>query len=159
MLRHLTFLLFVFILTSCEIFSPQSSVSESKLQLLDTVIDYTSVDVYPIFSDCENYAESDNQKECFETSITEKLAALLSDHDLKVNKEVNDMASIDILIDNTGKASLVNINSPKSIREELTNLESVIRESINQLPIIKPALKRGMEVKSQYRLVIVVKTI
>ena len=158
MLRLLTFFLFLFILTSCEFFSPQTSTSKSNLQVLDTVIDYTSVDVYPIFSDCENYAESDDQKECFENSITEKLATLLSDIDLKVNKEVNDTTSIDILIDNTGKASLVNINSPKSILEELPNLESVVRKSINQLPTMKPALKRGMFVKSQYRLVIVVKT-
>jgi len=159
MLRSLTFFLFLFILTSCEIFSPQTGVSKSNLQLLDTVIDYTSVDVYPIFSDCENFAESDDQKECFETSITEKLAELFLDIDLKVNKEVNDTTSIDILIDNTGKASLVNINSPKSILEELPNLESVVRKSINQLPTMKPALKRGMFVKSQYRLVIVVETI
>jgi hypothetical protein len=159
MLRRYTFFLFLLIFTSCEIFSPQTSTSKSNLQVLDTVIDYTSVDVYPIFSDCENYAESDDQKECFETSITEKLAELFLDIDLKVNKEVNDSTSIDILIDNTGKASLVNIISPKSILEELPNLESVVRKSINQLPTMKPALKRGMFVKSQYRLVIVVKTI
>ena len=159
MLRHLTFFLFLLILSSCEIFSPQSSVSKSNLQVLDTVIDFTSVDVYPIFSDCENYAESDDQKECFENSITEKLAELLSANDLKVNKEVNDTTSIDILVDNAGKASLVNIISPKSIQEELPNFESVVRKSIDQLPTMKPALKRGMFVKSQYRLVIVVKTI
>jgi hypothetical protein len=159
MLRQLTFFLFLLIFTSCEIFSPQSSTSKSNLQVLDTVIDFTSVDVYPIFSDCENFAENDDQKECFETSITEKLAELLLDNDLKVNKEVNDTTSIDILIDNTGKASLASINSPNSILKELPNLENVIRKSISQLPTMKPALKRGMFVKSQYRLVIVVKTI
>jgi hypothetical protein len=159
MLRQLTFFLFLLIFTSCEIFSPQSSTSKSNLQVLDTVIDFTSVDVYPIFSDCENFAENDDQKECFETSITEKLAELLLDNDLKVNKEVNDTTSIDILIDNTGKASLASINSPNSILKELPNLENVIRKSISQLPTMKPALKRGMFVKSQYRLVIIVKTI
>jgi len=159
MLRRLGKLLFLLFFTSCELFSPQTSTSKSNLQVLDTVIDFTSVDVYPIFSDCENYAETDDQKECFENSITEKLAEYLSNSDLKVNKEVNDTTYIDILIDNTGKASLVHINSGKFIREELPNLESVVRKSINQLPTMKPALKRGMFVKSQYRLVIVVKTI
>ncbi len=151
------FLLFIF-LTSCELFSPNKSISSGNLQVLDTVIDYTSVDVYPIFSDCENYAESNDQKDCFETSITEKLAEILSENELKVKNEVNDTTAIDILIDNTGKASLVGISSPKSILNELPNLESIIRNGINQLPTVKPALKRGMFVKSQYRLVIIVET-
>jgi hypothetical protein len=160
MLRRASTLLLVFIFcTSCDYFSQSTSTSSSNLQVLDTVIDYTSVDVYPIFSDCENYAESDSQKKCFEASITEKLAEILSDNEFKVNNEVNDTTSIDILIDHTGKASLMTINSPKSIVEELPNLESIIRKGINQLPTMKPALKRGMFVKSQYRLVIVVETI
>ncbi len=151
------FLLFI-VFTSCELFSPSKSTSSSSLQVSDTVIDYTSVDVYPIFSDCENYAESNNQKECFEISITEKLAEILSENELKVKNKVNDTTAIDILIDNTGKASLVAISSPKSIIKELPNLESIIKNGINQLPTMKPALKRGMMVKSQYRLVIVVET-
>jgi len=160
MLRPIIKLLLVCVLcTSCNYFSPQKSTTSSNLQVLDTVIDYTAVDVYPIFSDCENYAETNNQKECFETSITEKLAEILSENELKVTNEVNDSTSIDILIDHTGKASLMTINSPKSIKEELPNLESVIRKGINQLPTMKPAIKRNMFVKSQYRLVIVVETI
>jgi len=127
--------------------------------VLDTVIDYTSVDVYPIFSDCENYSESDNQKTCFETSITEKLAEILSENELLVANEVNDTTSIDILIDQTGKASLMTINSPVSITEELPDLEKIIRKGINELPTMKPAIKRDMFVKSQYRLVIAVETI
>ena len=145
--------------TSCTYFTSQKSGTTSNLQVLDTVIDFTSVDVYPIFSDCENFAESDSQKRCFETSITEKLAEILYKNELKVTNEVNDNTSIDILIDNTGKASLMDINSPASITEELPNLESIIRKGINQLPTMKPALKRGMFVKSQYRLVIIVETI
>jgi hypothetical protein len=127
--------------------------------VLDTVIDYTSVDVYPIFSDCENYAESNDQKECFEASITEKLADILSENELKVKNVVNDSTAIDILIDNTGKASLVSIAPSEAIAKELPDLESIIRKGVNQLPSIKPALKRGMFVKSQYRLVIIVETI
>lgn len=160
MLRQISALFLLFMLcTSCDYFSQNTTTSKSNLQVLDTVIDYTSVDVYPIFSDCENYAETDSQKRCFETSITEKLAEILSKNELIVTNEVNDTTSIDILIDSTGKASLMTINSPASIVQELPNLESVIREGINQLPTMKPALKRGMFVKSQYRLVIIVETI
>jgi len=77
MLRRIIYFLFlVLFLTSCDYFSSQTtSNSNSNLQVLDTLIDFTKVDVYPIFSDCENYSESDNQKKCFELTLTEKLSA------------------------------------------------------------------------------------
>ncbi len=160
MLRQVSKLLLVCILcTSCDYFSSQKSASNSNFQVLDTVIDYTSVDVYPIFSDCENYSENDNQKECFEASITQKLSELLSRNELRVDHEVHDKTSIDILIDQTGKASLIHVNSPQSILKELPGLEQMIRESVNGLPTMKPAIKRNMFVKSQYRMELIIEMI
>jgi hypothetical protein len=127
--------------------------------VLDTLIDFTKVDVYPIFSDCENFSENGNQKECFELTLTQKLSASLQENDLKVKERVNDTTLIDILIDNTGKASVVKINSPKSIINQLPKLDTVIRQSIADLPTIKPAVKRGIFVNSQYRMAVIVKTL
>jgi hypothetical protein len=152
------FLLLLFLI-SCDYLSPATTAENSELQVLDTVIDYTKVDVYPIFSDCENFAENDNQKKCFEVSLIEKLTELLHKNELKVKERVNDTALIDLLIDQTGKASVVNINSPEIITNQLPTLDSIIRQSVSALPTMKPAIKKGIFVRSQYRLAIVVKTI
>ena len=161
MIRQVFIFLFLLVsLASCDYYSSKkTSASKSNLQVIDTVIDFTKVDVYPIFSDCENYAESDNQKKCFELTLTNKLATALEKNKLKVKERVNDTALIDILIDNSGKASVVTINSPKSITTQLPKLDSIIRHSISQLPSVKPAVKRGITITSQYRLAIVVKTL
>ncbi len=157
--RVASFLFLVLFFMSCDFFSTTSTTADSNLQLLDTVIDYTKVDVYPIFLDCENYAENDNQKECFERTLTQKLSELFSKNELKVKKEVNDTAFIDLLIDNTGRASVVNISAPQSIITNFPKLDTIIKQSISLLPTVKPAVKHGIFVKSQYRLVVVVKTI
>jgi len=157
--QAVSFLFLVVFFTSCDYFSSTSTTSNSNLQLSGTVIDYTKVDVYPIFSDCENYSEEGNQKECFEQTLTQKLSELFNEQDLKVKKAVNDSTAIDLLIDNTGRASVVKINSPKSIITNFPELDSVIRQSFTLLPTMKPAVKRGIFVKSQYRLVVLVKTI
>ena len=57
------------------------------------------------------------------------------------------------------KIRLLNINSPESILDQLPKLDSAIRQSIADLPTIKPAVKRGIFVNSQYRLVVIVKTL
>ncbi len=157
MLRRVWKLLLVCILcTSCDYFSSQKSTANSNIQLLPTVVDYTTVTKYPLFPDCTDGAEDDNRKECFETSIAQKLSELLSKHELRVDREVNDKISIDILIDLTNRASLVRVNSSKTISKELPNLEALIRESISELPIIESARKNGIPVKSQYRMEIII---
>jgi len=145
--------------TSCDYFSSTSSTSKSNIQVLDTVVDFTSVDVYPIFSDCENYAENTNQKQCFEETLTNLLSDSLLKNDFKVKEEVNDTTLIDILIDNSGKVSVVKINSSESIKKQLPKLDTIIKQSVAEFPTIKPAVKRGIFVNSQYRLAIVIETI
>lgn len=157
--RAIGFFLLLLFLISCDYLSPTTTAENSELQVLDTVIDYTKVDVYPIFSDCENFAENDSQKKCFEVSLIEKLSKLLHKNELKVKERVNDTALIDLLIDQTGKATVVNIDSPEIITNQLPTLDSIIRQSVSALPTMKPAVKRGIFVRSQYRLAIVVKTI
>ncbi len=157
--RILGFFFLLLFLASCDYFSSNSSTTKSDLQVLDTFIDFTKVDVYPIFSDCENFSENDNQKKCFELTLIQKLSASLQENELKVKERVNDTTLIDILIDNTGKASVVNINSPESILDQIPRLDTVIRQSIADLPTIKPAVKRGIFVNSQYRLAVIVKTL
>lgn len=157
--RTLSFLFFILLLTSCEYFSSSTSTSKSNLEVSETIIDFTKVDVYPIFSDCENFAENDNQKECFQTTLTQKVGESLSQADIKVKKAVNDTAWIDILIDNTGRASLVNINSTSAIDEQIPDFQQTLEQSIDRLPTMKPAVKRGIFVKSQYRMAVEVKTI
>jgi len=157
--RVLSFLFLILFFTSCDFFSSTSTTTNNSLQLSGSVIDFTKVDVYPIFSDCENYAEEGNQKECFEQTLLEKLSEQFNKNDLKVKRAVNDSTAIDLLIDNTGKASVVKINSPESILTNFPQLDSVVRKSVTLLPTMKPAVKRGIFVRSQYRLVVLVKTI
>ena len=152
-------LLVCLLCTSCDYFSSQKSTATTTIQLLPAVVDFTSVTKYPLFPDCNDAKEDGNRKECFETSITQKLTELLAKHELRVDREVNDKVSIDILIDLTNRASLVRINSPQIITKELPNLEEIIRESIRELPPIEPARKNGMRVKSQYRMEIIIQMI
>lgn len=157
--RTLSFLFVIILFSSCEYFSSSSSTAKSSIQISNTIIDFTSVDTYPIFSDCENYAENDNQKVCFYEMLPLKLTEQLGKTDIKVKKAVNDTAWIDILIDNTGRASLVNVNSTSAIDEQIPDFKHILEQSIDRLPSMKPAVKRGIFVKSQYRMAVEVKTI
>lgn len=161
MYRQFVYYLFLlFSLTACNNSNKtDTDTSENSNFKIDTVIDFTSVDVYPVFSECENYAEDTDQKECFRTTIARLLTEQLSQYEVKVKKRVNGTTWIDILIDQKGRTNLVNMNSPPNIQEQIPQLDSIVNQCVNALPSIKPAVKRGLFVKSQYRMAIEVKTI
>ncbi len=152
------FLLFSF-LNSCNYFNSSKVSKNNNLSVIDTVIDYTKVDVYPIFAECENFSENDNQKKCFEQTLIKKISTSIQKNKLIVTKVVNDSILIDVLIDKTGKTSIVKINQLEDIANQLPKIDSIIRQSITDLPSVKPAIKRGVFVNSQYRIAILVKTI
>lgn len=146
--------------TSCEYFSPTTVTTENaQWQNLDTVIDFTKVDVYPIFYDCEDYSEDNDQKACFEASLSRRLSEILNKNDLRVKKVVNDTTHIKLFIDNSGKAKVLDIDSSQNVGTELPQLDSIIKISVAELPTVKPAVKRGIFVNSQYKLAIIIKTI
>ena len=157
--RIVSYLFILLLLASCEYYSPTTTTSNADLQVLDTVVDYSKIDIYPIFYDCEDFSEDDNQKGCFEASLSKRLSEILHKNNLKVKEPVNDTTHINLFIDKTGKANVLNIRSPDSISKYLPTLDSVIRQSVAKLPTMKPAVKRGILVKSQYSLSIIVKTI
>lgn len=160
MFRQSIGLVFIGILmASCEYFSPGTSTADTALQQLDTVINYNRVDVYPIFCDCEDYSENNDQKACFEASLSNRLSELLNKNNLRVKERVNDTTRVQLFIDRTGKASVVSIDSPAPITVQLPALDSIIKNSVAQLPKIKPAVKRGILVNSQYNLAIIIRTL
>lgn len=157
-LRSAVIILFFLIFVSCGN-TASSTIDTKTTQTLDTVIDYTSVDVYPLFTNCNETDEKHNQKECFAHAMTKRLEKTIKSIDYKVKERVNDSALVKLLVNNNGKTKLVAIESPKTITDNLPQLDSVIKASIDKLPIVKPAVKRGIPIKSQYHLAVIVRTV
>ena len=57
--RIVSYLFILLLLASCEYYSPTTTTSNNHLQVLDTVVDYTKIDIYPIFYDCEDFSEDE----------------------------------------------------------------------------------------------------
>ena len=157
-LRTVVVILLIFTFFSCGKTSTKRNAS-STVQLLDTVIDYTSVDAYPQFLNCQDLLDKRAQKKCFEETLTKKLSDYLQATEYKVRERVNDSAFVEFMINNNGKAKVISISSSQIVKDNLPLLDSIITAGVNQLPIVeKPATKRGIPIKSQYKLAVIVQT-
>lgn len=113
-------------------------------------IDFTSVDEYPFFSTCDSLAAVEKKEKCFEETLVGYLQKDLEKHYFIATDNASDAIIIHIEIDKEGKAQLQYIEKATNRKENIPELENVIRESIAQLPTLTPAKKRGNYVKSTF---------
>ncbi len=140
------FFVVIFSCFSCSFFS-----KEHKNHKIDTVIDYSKVDISPTFKNCKELSIA-AKTTCFRKEINKRIQASLVEYNFITEEVIDETILIDLLIDNKGKFKLKKIIASNKIKNQLPKLDSVLRSSIHKLPKITPAFKRGIPVVTQYQL-------
>ncbi len=157
MFFRLVILISIIVVTySCDFISPTKTTLRNAA-LLDTVIDYNDVDVYPLFLDCNNCDSSEKQNLCFEMELIRRLQSYTKKSHLAASLKVSDTIMVDILVDTEGKISIVEIHKNAETQDRIPELDSLLFKSIASLPTtVQPSLKRGIPVNSMFKLPIVI---
>ena len=149
LMRVFSLLLFLIICTSCE------NLPFSKKQqkpILDTIINFNEVDFSPSFKICDSIIEKEAKSYCFRTSIHQKIGAELQKQVFTIHDSIDEIVNVSFIIDSKGKIQFEKMDASEIIKNQLPKLESVIQESIQKIPAIYPAIKRGIPVTTKYTL-------
>ena len=60
--------------------------------------------------------------------------------------------------DNVGKTRLSSIQKTVKITQNLPKLDSILNAGLQELPLLQPAIKRGIPVSAEFSLPIIIKT-
>ncbi len=145
---YCSFFLLIVICISCNYISVEK---KQKAQSIDTIIDFTKVDVSPSFDNCKNLLDK-AKTNCFRDEIQKRITVNLEAYHFTTENFIDEVILIDVLINNKGKFKLLNISSTENIKSELPKLDSLLQNSIKKLPKVSPAIKRGIPVNTQYQL-------
>ncbi|MDC0178080.1 hypothetical protein OAJ14_08050 [Polaribacter sp.] len=148
-LRVFTFCLLIFFITSCDKFSFSKNTINQEL---DTLVNFSSVDMYPSFKSCDTLIEKTKKAACFRANIHQRIEGELHQHSFIIKEAIDEIIFVDLIINSRGIIILDSIQSPIMIKTTLTKLDSLIKSSIQKLPKIFPAIKRGIPVTTKYRL-------
>jgi hypothetical protein len=148
-LRVSFFLLLFILITSCDKFSFSTS---KNIQLLDTIVNFSSVDTSPSFKVCSSIIDKEKKSDCFRTTIHQKIGAELQKHEFTVNISISETVFVDLLINSKGEIILDTIESSDDIKAQLPQLAAILKLSLDTIPSIYPAIKRGIPVTTKYRL-------
>ena len=147
--RVLSFFLIILLSTSCEFFSLKK---KSSLQEVDTIIDFSTVDVAPSFDDCKSFVDKEKKSNCFRNTIYKHISTSLAKHNFEVRNPIEEVINVSVTIDRRGNATVHQIVSSALIKMTLPNLDSLVKQSIASLPKMFPAIKRGIPVTTQYQI-------
>lgn len=145
------FFLFILIVisSSCQFFNVDK---KNNIQVLDTIIDFSSVDVSPSFKVCDSIIDKKAKTDCFRNTIHQEIFDNLSKQKIQIKKPISEIIQVQLEINNKGVVSLKKIETSILLQEAIPNLDSLITQSLLQLPKLFPAIKRGIPVTTQYQL-------
>ncbi|MBN4070609.1 hypothetical protein JYT76_02895 [Olleya sp. AH-315-F22] len=155
-MKHLLIFIFLLGLSSCDYFDKKKVYSEDILNEDLQTFNWNEVDEYPTFAVCDSIATKTQRKECFEITLTTFIISQLVDEMIIVTKDLNDTIIISFQISEKGELSVIDIKSSDLIKEQIPRMDTLLIESLKDLPKIFPAIKRSQQVKTEFKLPVVI---
>lgn len=141
------------LVVSCSYFESKSM--REPLQEVDTIVDFNTVDAFPLFPNCREIPSREKQQVCFQLEISQHIYGALKQYQLNAKEAINDTVLVKLKISSLGKTSLSTIQISTKTKELLPEFDSILKLSIQNLPILQPAIKRDMPVATEFTLPII----
>jgi len=115
-------------------------------------LDYSSVDVSPSFRVCDSLIEKDKKDTCFRTTLRQEIFSSLAKQSIQVPQSVDETIEVAITIQSNKEVKLTSIKSSDSLIAIVPSLKAILKKSVEELPAVYPAIKRGIPVTTVYKL-------
>ena len=148
-------LISLLIISSC-----QSNLNNNSSINNNEKIKWRSSDEFPSIEVCNDLVDSNLIKDCFKKFLSNEILKNLDFSEIVIDNPVNDTIIVSILINNKGTVSISNKIISNKITSAIPNLNTLLTNAIDSLPIVLPAIKTslGVSVNSKFQLPIILKT-
>lgn len=157
-MRRLIILFFAGLMTSCGWLTSKEKKTQELVQKELQEIDFDEVDNYPLFENCDETLTKKGQRDCFEQQVLSNCSQILNQYEFILGPTVDENVYVDFLVDQDGKVAVLKIEKDSSIDEQMPEFNQLITQGLENLPALAPALKRGIPVKTKFRIPIILNT-
>ncbi|OYX24946.1 MAG: hypothetical protein B7Z06_08120 [Flavobacteriales bacterium 32-35-8] len=155
-MKQICIFLLLVMLCSCEYFNVKKVSSETILKEELQTFNWNDVDEYPTFSVCDSTSTKQEKKACFEQTLTSFIYNYLQKDAIIVTHDINDTIKLNFKVTATGDLILLDTKIDSLTNNEIPNIKQLLTESLDSLPKIFPAIKRGQQVTTEFTLPIIV---
>lgn len=156
-MRKVLFFLVLLLMVSCEYFNVKKTSSEAILNEELKTFNWNEIDQYPTFKTCDSTASKTQREQCFENTLVSFISHNLYKNDIVVTHDINDTIFVEFKVDDKGALEITQTQIDSMVYSEIPEIEAYLHESIDSLPEIYPAIKRGQQVTTKFKLPLIVK--
>ncbi|NJW52358.1 hypothetical protein [Salinimicrobium oceani] len=157
MKKSLFLMLFPLVFASCEEFQTRKISSEEILIEETRDFNWHEVDNYPAFAECRNITEVEAAKACFGNKVSQYFYSRLEAKQPVVTEALDDTLYLYLKISEKGTPAIDSMEIDSLVLNQLPEIRSWLSQSVDSLPKIYPATKRGIPVKTTFRMPVVIK--
>ena len=121
-------------------------------------INWDEVDEYPSVVACEKISDANLRKQCFFEFITSEIQQKLSIDTLSILYPELDTIEVKVTVFSDATLQFEPQFPKDSVAYDTIKIDSILRTKLVDFPKINPAIKRGIPVKTQFVLPVIIKT-
>jgi hypothetical protein len=151
-------LLFLIFISSCQYFGGEVP---SKKELLDkelNAINWNEVDEFPSFSECDKIKDERMQKQCFFEFLAQTIQEKLTSDTLANLYPELDTIEVKVTVFPNSTMKFEPQFPKDSTAYDTIKIDSILKSRLVNFPKVNPATKRGLPVKTQFILPVIIKS-
>jgi hypothetical protein len=156
-LKKVVFFFAILLLNSCQLFDKKVPDEQELLQQELHKINWNEVDAYPTVSSCEAITDKEAQKQCFFDFLIQHIQQRISIDTLHILYPEVDTISVKVTIQPDASIVFETQKPTEAITYDIEVIDSILQNRLSDFPKIEPAIKRGIKVKSQFVLPVIIK--
>ncbi|MGA9637131.1 hypothetical protein [Flavobacterium sp.] len=145
------------LLTSCQYFDKKLPSEKELLQKELKSINWKEVDEYPSFVDCNKVDGKLERQQCFFQFLTELIQEKIQADTLSILYPELDTIEVKITVFPNSKIQFEPLFPKDTGTYDTVKIDSILKSRLVDFPKINPAIKRGIPVKTQFILPVIIK--
>ena len=150
-------LLVLFFTFSCQYFDRKVPSEDVLLKEQLKEINWSEIDEYPTVVDCEKITDETQRKQCFFEFLTQTIQQKLDIDTLVSLLPKLDTIEVKVTVFPNSLVTFEPQFPKDSVAYDTIKIDSILRSRLIDFPKIKPAIKRGIPVKTQFILPVILK--
>jgi hypothetical protein len=145
------------LLNSCQYFDKQVPSEKELLQKELKAINWKEVDEYPSIVDCEKIENKTQRQQCFFEYLTQLIQEKLDSDTLSIMYPELDTIEVKVTIFANATMKFEPQFPKDSVAYDTVKIDSILKARLVDFPKVNPAIKRGIPVKTQFILPVILK--
>ncbi|TDW49855.1 hypothetical protein EV144_102281 [Flavobacterium sp. 270] len=156
-MKYIPFFLILLLFNSCQYFEKKVPSEKDLLQKELKSINWKEVDEYPTVADCEKITDKKLRQQCFFEVMSTLIQEKLNIDTLSIMYPELDTIEVKVTVYPNAALKFEPQFRKDSTAYDTTKIDSILRARLVDFPKVNPAIKRGVPVKTQFILPVILK--